>query len=869
MEKPSAASNYIIRPLAKAWIPIVHLIHRRTVLVLAFLFAVGVLILLWQQYMLQSRLVESALLHDAARYSRVITEFRTLYTAKVVEVVRPHGIEVTHDTEGKENAIPLPVTLSIELGNRITEKESGSHVRLYSPYPFPWRIETGGLKDDFARDAWNFFQVNPDTSFFRFEEIERRPSLRFATADLMRPSCVNCHNTHPESPKTDWKVHDVRGILEIAIPVDTFIAERRSGIRRTFFLIGGMSFLGLATIVVVKSRLRREKKRLRQLGSIVEQTADLVLVTDKDGIVEYVNPAFTEFTGYEPEEIIGKKPNILKSGEHDQEFYEKLWEPILAGRSFHGEIINKKKNGQLYIEEKTITPLKDSGGRITHFVSTAKDITERKQAEEEIRILSEFPEKNPNPVLKLNKNGDILYYNNGVLNYVDRTENIKKLLPKDYLKVVIKTLDSGVGTEIVHSYKKHYINFLFHPITEEIVHVYGLDITERKKAEEALKKEHELLTQTNKNLKKAHEQETALRQHLVNAERMVSLGDMAAQIAHEINNPLTVIKGQAELYLRKVEEGETRDILKIILDKSSEVALLTRKYMDLGKPHEVKMQTIILNDVLHKTVDSLRSLGLLKRIEISESYVDVEFTIQADENLLEQVFRNLILNAIQSIPEGITGKINIGSKISENGKNIEAYVSDNGGGIKEEDIDKVFDRYFTTKDEAAGTGLGLMISKEIIEIMHGGEISVDSIPGKGTTFTVKIPHSKYALKKKKILIVDDDKYILDIFSEFLSSKGFLIQTSLNGEEGMKAYSEFEPDLILSDIEMPKMDGFKFYDAVKKINPDQPFIMITGAFLKPEDLEYLRKVKIPQLIKPADLEKELLKVVREQLEMSSR
>ena len=113
MEKPSAASNYIIRPLAKAWIPIVHLIHRRTVLVLAFLFAVGVLILLWQQYMLQSRLVESALLHDAARYSRVITEFRTLYTEKVVEVVRLHGIEITHDTEGKKNAIPLPLSFSV------------------------------------------------------------------------------------------------------------------------------------------------------------------------------------------------------------------------------------------------------------------------------------------------------------------------------------------------------------------------------------------------------------------------------------------------------------------------------------------------------------------------------------------------------------------------------------------------------------------------------------------------------------------------------------------------------------------------------------------------------------------------------------
>ena len=140
----TGTNNYIMGLLAKAWTPIVYLLYRRTVLVLGVLFAVGVASLLLYQDMLQSRLLESALLHDAARYSRAITEFRTLYTARVVEVVRPHGIEVTHDVRGKDNAIPLPATLSIELGNRITEKESGSHARLLlrksmlTPEPWKW-----------------------------------------------------------------------------------------------------------------------------------------------------------------------------------------------------------------------------------------------------------------------------------------------------------------------------------------------------------------------------------------------------------------------------------------------------------------------------------------------------------------------------------------------------------------------------------------------------------------------------------------------------------------------------------------------------------------------------------------------------------
>ena len=115
------------------------------------------------------------------------------------------------------------------------------------------------------------------------------------------------------------------------------------------------------------------------------------------------------------------------------------------------------------------------------------DITERKQAEEAIRNLSEYPERNPNPIFKINGNGDLLYYNKGALSYVGSDKNIKKLLPKNYRKVGMETLNSGIGKEIEHIYEGHYINYLFHPITEDIVHIYGSNITELKKAEEELR----------------------------------------------------------------------------------------------------------------------------------------------------------------------------------------------------------------------------------------------------------------------------------------------------------------------------------------------------------------------------------------------
>lgn len=134
---------------------------------------------------------------------------------------------------------------------------------------------------------------------------------------------------------------------------------------------------------------RREATELKKLALVAEQSADHVLITRPDGIIEYVNPAFEELTGYSREEAIGKTPNIIKSGQHPKNFYATLWNTILAGKAFRGVTINKKKNGDFYYEEKTITPLKDSEGRILYHVSVGRDITERMRAEDELKASRE------------------------------------------------------------------------------------------------------------------------------------------------------------------------------------------------------------------------------------------------------------------------------------------------------------------------------------------------------------------------------------------------------------------------------------------------------------------------------------------------
>ncbi|MBS4027766.1 MAG: PAS domain S-box protein [Ignavibacteriales bacterium] len=132
--------------------------------------------------------------------------------------------------------------------------------------------------------------------------------------------------------------------------------------------------------------IKKSEEVFLKLSSAIEQTADNILITNKEGIIEYINPAFERFTGFTRNEILGKTPRILKSGLLDDKFYEKLWSTILAGNNFNAVFTNKKKNGELYYAEKTITPLKDKNGNITHFVSSEKDISERLHSE---KILGE------------------------------------------------------------------------------------------------------------------------------------------------------------------------------------------------------------------------------------------------------------------------------------------------------------------------------------------------------------------------------------------------------------------------------------------------------------------------------------------------
>ncbi|HHM05346.1 MAG TPA: PAS domain S-box protein, partial [Gammaproteobacteria bacterium] len=137
----------------------------------------------------------------------------------------------------------------------------------------------------------------------------------------------------------------------------------------------------------IGERKRAEQERLT-LSRAIEQSDDTVVITDPEGVIEYVNPSFERVTGFSFAEVKGKSPKVLKSGRHGAAFYRELWQTVKAGRAFRGTFINRRKDGALYYEEKTITPIKDAAGRVTHFVSTGKDITRRLEAEEQLHYLA-------------------------------------------------------------------------------------------------------------------------------------------------------------------------------------------------------------------------------------------------------------------------------------------------------------------------------------------------------------------------------------------------------------------------------------------------------------------------------------------------
>jgi serine/threonine protein kinase len=211
---------------------------------------------------LSETLVQSTALDSARLQAEMLNSVNNYYSANVIDRVKGHGIQTTNDYRNYPGAIPVPATLTIELGQTISaESEMGQQVRMYSDYPFRNRAD-GGPRDEFERMALARLNEHPNEEVHRFEEYEGRPVLRYAVARVLKQSCVECHNTHPDSPKIDWKVGDVRGAVEIIRPLSKDVDRAQRGLRTTFILVGVVSalLLGLSMLLLVVSNRSKGRR---------------------------------------------------------------------------------------------------------------------------------------------------------------------------------------------------------------------------------------------------------------------------------------------------------------------------------------------------------------------------------------------------------------------------------------------------------------------------------------------------------------------------------------------------------------------------------------------------------------------------------
>ncbi len=224
------------------------LVRRRSSLVAVALLAGALLVLaVIQLQNAHVKSLETTAIVAADAYAKALDGMRALYTSEVVNRL-PEGVRATHDYDLRDHEVPLPATLTLLLADHLDDSVDGLEVRLYSEYPFPWRGPV--VMDAFERHALEALGAQPDSTYTEFEETEDGRTLRFARGDPMRAQCVNCHNSHPDSPKTDWRVGDLRGVLAISFPLGSFEEDARAT-RKPYEMLLVLMFLGLLAALVM------------------------------------------------------------------------------------------------------------------------------------------------------------------------------------------------------------------------------------------------------------------------------------------------------------------------------------------------------------------------------------------------------------------------------------------------------------------------------------------------------------------------------------------------------------------------------------------------------------------------------------------
>jgi len=363
-----------------------------------------------------------------------------------------------------------------------------------------------------------------------------------------------------------------------------------------------------------------------------------------------------------------------------------------------------------------------------------------------------------------------------------------------------------------------------------------------------------------------------LQRHLIQSEKLASLGETIAGIAHEINNPLTSILSNAQLLaLRRGGPADEASINSIVLE-AKRTADLVKNLLAFSRKESKKREVIGVNELIKQAVNLKRYQLKVNNIQLIAEPCEISYPVTVTAQQMQQVLLNLLNNAEQAIAKMAHPGI-IRVEGGRRGDTVFITVTDNGNGIPPHVLPFIFDPFFTTKNLGEGTGLGLSIAHTLIE-NHGGTISARSEPG-NTVFTIELPMArspkmpsdsketqplptpspKKVRRQGRVLVVDDETAIVDAICEFLDLQNIATHKANDGAEALKLLANNQYDAIISDIRMPGVDGPQLYEKAVAMDPDYStrFLFMSGDLVRDSTQGFVSSLNCPCLAKPFALQ----------------
>lgn len=620
------------------------------------------------------------------------------------------------------------------------------------------------------------------------------------------------------------------------------------------------AIVGVVTDITEKKIAKEELVKSRShLRILVDTIPDLVWLKDVDGVYLSCNSMFEKMFGAKEASIVGRTDYDFVDKDLADFFREHDRKAMRLDKpSINEEWLTFADNGYSGLFETIKTPMKGPDGKLIGVLGIARDITKRKQTEESLK-------ETERKLLEAQKMANLGFWiwdvKSGEVEWSDEVYKIFQLDPKEFTPQIdsIQELspwpeDNKRDVELIHratenkepgSYEQ---KFLFPDGSIGHYHSTFQGVYDDRGNLTAIKGTVQGITEK----KKADEEQKRLEEQLQQAQKMEAIGTLAGGIAHEFNNVLAIIMGNNELIMEELPQyslaRESTEEIRIAGLRARDVV---KQLLTFTRQDDAVKKVVDIRAVVQESMKLIRSTTPTN-IKIEQNVSADTFPILGNDTQINQILINLCNNAIDAMPEK-GGKITVelsNETIEKEqtkhqttlkpGQYAKLLVNDNGIGMDNETINRVFEPYFTTKDVGKGSGIGMAVVHGIIE-RYNGVIIVDSNPGQGTAFTIFFPAYEGSLKeeienkndlptgKECILYVDDETSIALLGKRRLESLGYRTESTSDPLKALEMVKS-DPhrfDLVITDMAMPNMTGDQLIVEILKIRQDIPTIICTG------------------------------------------